>query len=293
MKRLVQAELFKLRTTNAWWLFALAILVSTIAMLTVGCVNAYSLLKPFAQYADLQTHGHGGTIPADFLARLHQEWTSGHDGVVQAANLYTSGQLVGVLLVCLLGIVLVTSEFYQQTATFTFLQTPRRSAVIQSKLIAALLIAAAAWFVSTVISVVAGAAFLHSQGYSTGLGHWAVDRAILLNLAAYLLWTLFGIGFGSLIRHQLAATVSATVLYLIGAGAAATVFELLHTYVLDQNWVLAAQVIVPPVASTVMVSGTQAFDQSPAAWVGAAVLLAWSLLAVSTGTRALRHRDIS
>jgi ABC-type transport system involved in multi-copper enzyme maturation permease subunit len=293
MNRLVRAELFKLRTTSAWWLFTAAIAVSTITVLIVNAVNAYSLLKPFAAFVDLQSHGHGSDVPADFLAHLHDEWAAGHDGIAQAGLLYTSGQLVGVLLVSLLAIVLVTSEFYQQTATGTFLQTPQRRTVMQAKLIAALTIAGAAWLASTVVSVVAGAIFLHSQGYGTGLGTWAVDRAILLNLAAYLLWALFGIGFGALIRNQLTATVSATVLYLIGSTAAGTVFDLLHTYVLNANWVLAAQVIVPSVASTVMVSATSAFDQSPPAWVGALVLLGWSMLAGAIGVRALRGRDIA
>ena len=293
MTRLVRAELFKLRTTSAWWLFACAIVASTLTVLVVNCVNAYSLLKPFDQFVNLHTHGHGSTVPADFLTHLRDEWTLGHSGVTQAATIYTSGQLVGALLVCLLGIVLVTSEFYQQTATSTFLQTPRRSSVIAGKLVAAVLVAGLAWLTATVVTVVLGAVFLHVEGYSTGLGHWAVDRAIVLNLATYLLWALFGIGFGALVRNQLAATVSATVLYLIGATAAATVFELLNTYVLNQDWVLAAQVMVPPVASAVMVSAGQAFDQSPPAWVGAVVLLAWSLAAGALGVRVLRRRDVA
>lgn len=294
MKRLVRAELFKLRSTNAWWLFSLAVLASTVTVLVVNCVNAYSLLKPFTQYVALQAHDHpAGKIPADFLAHLRDDWTAGHDMVTQAATIYTSGQLVGVLLTCLLGIVLVTSEFYQQTATGTFLQTPDRSAVIRSKLVAALIVAAAAWLVSTAVTVVAGATFLHSQGYATGFGSWAVDRAILLNLVAYLMWALFGIGFGSLVRNQLAATVSATVLYFLGAGAASTVFDLVHTYVLDKAWVLTAQVLVPTVASDVMVSPTKLFTESPAQWVGAAVLLAWSLAAAAIGTRRLRTTDIA
>ena len=229
----------------------------------------------------------------DSLAHLRDDWTLGHDSVTQAATIYTSGQLIGVLLACLLGIVLVTSEFSQRTATGTFLQTPDRSAVIKSKLVAALLVAGAAWLVTTVVSVVAGAVFLHSQGYGTGLGSWAVDRAILLNLLAYLLWALFGIGFGSLVRNQLVATVSGTVLYLIGAGAASTVFELIHTYVIDKAWVLTAQVLVPTVASNVMVSPTKLFTDSPAQWVGGAVLLAWSLAAATIGVRRLRRSDIA
>ncbi len=197
------------------------------------------------------------------------------------------------LLACLLGIVLITSEYHQQTATTTFLQTPRRTRVVTAKLGTAVLMAGLAWLVSTVISVVAGAIFLHSEGYGTQLGHWGVDRAILLNLAAYAIWAVFGVGFGALVRSQLGATVTATVLYLVGASAASSVFDLLHTYVIDKDWVLTLQVIVPEVASAVMISPTKTFDQSPAEWVGAAVLIGYGIVAGLVGTSVLRRRDIA
>jgi ABC-type transport system involved in multi-copper enzyme maturation permease subunit len=293
MTRLIRAEFFKLRTTSMLWLFAAATLISTAVMLVVDMVNAHSLLKPFAEYVSLETHGHGGQIPAEFLARMQSEWALGHNVVTQAATIYTSGQLIGVLLACLLGIVLITTEYHQQTATTTFLWTPRRGRVVGGKLGTAVLMAGLSWLVSTLISVVAGAIFLHSEGYGTQLGHWGVLRAILLNLAAYAIWAVFGVGFGALIRNQLGATVSATVLYLVGATAAATVFELLNTYVLAKDWVLAAQVIVPSVASAVMVSPTKTFDQSPAQWVGAAILIGYGIVAGIVGTAILRRRDIA
>jgi ABC-type transport system involved in multi-copper enzyme maturation permease subunit len=293
MTRLIHAEIFKLRTTSMGWLFAGATVLSTIVMFIVSAVNAHSLLKPFAGFVALQTHGHGGQIPADFLAHLKSEWQLGHSAVTQAATLYTSGQLIGVLLACLLGIVLITSEYHQQTATTTFLQTPRRTRVVTAKLGTAVLMAGAAWLVSTVISVVAGAIFLHSEGYGTQLGHWGVDRAILLNLAAYAIWAVFGVGFGALVRSQLGATVAATVLYLVGASAASSVFDLLHTYVINKDWILTLQVIVPEVASAVMISPTKTFDQSPAEWVGAAVLIGYGIVAGLVGTSVLRRRDIA
>ncbi len=293
MNRLVRAEIFKLRTTNLWWLFAAATVVSTVVMLAVNAVAARALLKPFDQFVALDTHGHGGQIPPDFLAHLQSEWQTGHSAITQAVTLYTSGQLIGVLLACLLGIVLVTGEFQHQTATTTFLLNPHRGIVVAGKLVTAVLMAVLAWLVSTVITVAAGAIFLHSQGYGTQLGHWAVLRAILLNLAAYAIWAVFGVGFGALIRSQLAATVAATVLYLVGATGAGTVFDLIHTYVINQDWVLAAQVIVPPIASTVMISPTATFDQSPAQWVGAAVLIGYGVAAALIGTRILRRRDIA
>ncbi|BCY11539.1 ABC transporter permease subunit [Actinoplanes sp. L3-i22] len=293
MTRLIRAEIFKLRTTNMWWLFGVATLISTAVMLTVDMVAAHSLLKPFDQYVNTETHGHGGTIPAEFLAHLKSDWALGHDVVTQAATIYTAGQMIGVLLACLLGIVLITSEYHEQTATTTFLWTPHRSRVVGGKLGTAVLMAGLAWLISTVLSVIAGAVFLHGEGYGTQLGHWGVLRAILLNLAAYAIWAVFGIGFGALIRNQLGATVSATVLYLIGTTAGATVFELLNTYVVPKDWVLTAQVVVPSIASAVMISPTKTFDQSPAQWVGAAVLIGYGIVAGVVGTAILRRRDVA
>jgi ABC-type transport system involved in multi-copper enzyme maturation permease subunit len=292
MTRLIRAEVFKLRTTNLWWLFGMATLVSTVVMLVVNAVAAYSLLKPFDQYVALQSRGRGNRVSAQFLTRLHNEWDLGHSATTQATTLYTSGQLIGVLLACLLGIVLITGEFQQQTATTTFLLTPRRSLVVGGKLVTAVLVAGVAWLVSTVVSVVVGAIFLNVEGFGSQLGQWGVVRAILLNLAAYAIWAVFGIGFGALIRSQLVATVAATVLYLVGVAAAGTVFDLIYTYVLQQNWVLAAQTIVPAVASAVMISPTKTFDQSPPQWVGAVILIGYGIIAGLVGTSVLRKRDI-
>lgn len=294
MTRLIRAEIFKLRTTSMWWLFALAIVLSTIGTLVFNAAAAYSLLKPFDQYVALSAHGRSTSdIPLDFLAHLKDEWLLGHDGVGQAATLYTSGRLLGVLFACLLGIVLVTSEYYQQTATTTFLLTPRRTAVVVSKLVTAVVMAGAAWLVSTVLSLLAGGIFLHSQGYGLQLGNGSVVRALLLQLAAYLIWAVFGVGLGALIRNQLVATVSATVLYLVGVAVAGSVFELLYTYVLQKSWVLAAQVVVPAVASAVMISPTKTYDQSPPSWVGALVLIAYGVAAGVVGTLILRRRDLA
>lgn len=291
--RLVRAEVFKLRTTGMWWLFAAATVLSTAVMLVVDCVSAHSLLKPFDQYVLLERHGRRGPIPAEFLARMKGEWQLGHNVVTQAATIYTAGQLIGVLLACLLGIVLITSEYHHQTATTTFLLTPRRSRVVAGKLGTAILMAGLFWLVSTVLSVVAGAIFLHGEGYGTQLGHWGVIRAILLNLAAYAIWAVFGVGFGALVRSQLGATVAATVLYLIGATAASSVFDLLNTYVIKKDWILTAQVVVPAVASNVMISPTKTFDQSPAQWVGAAILIGYGIVAGAVGTAILRRRDVA
>jgi ABC-2 type transport system permease protein len=292
--RQIRAELFKLRTTTLWWWFALATLVTTAATLVINSVQANSLLKPFDQYVALERHGRSvAQISPEMLTRLRSEWLLGHNAITQAATIYTSGQLIGVLLACLLGIVLITSEFFQQTATTTFLLTPHRTTVVTAKLITAVGVAAASWLLSTVVSLATGAIFLQSQGYGSQLGHWPVIRAVLLNLAAYAIWAVFGIGLGALIRSQLGATVTATVLYLVGTAAAGTVFGLINTYLIAKDWILSAQVIVPSVASTVMISPTKTFTESPPQWVGAAILIGYGILAGVVGVTVLRRSDIA
>jgi hypothetical protein len=56
--------------------------------------------------------------------------------------------------------------------------------------------------------------------------------------------------------------------------------------------VLAAQVVVPAVASAVMISPTKTYDQSPPSWVGAAVLIACGVTAGIVGTSILRRHDL-
>jgi ABC-2 type transport system permease protein len=293
MMRLVRAELFKLRTTNVWWLFSLAVVLSTAASVAINCVQAHSLFKPFNEYVSLQSHGRpAADMRPDRLAELHTEWLLGHNAVTQAANIFTSGQFLGVLFASLLGILLITNEYHHQTATTTFLLIPHRATVVAGKLITGILVGGLFWLVSTVINLVAGVIFLHSEGYGSQLGNWPVDRALLLNLAAYAIWAVFGIGFGALIRSQLGATVTAAVLYLVGTALASVVFELINTYLIKKDWVLTAQVIVPSVASAIMISPTKTFTQSPAQWVGAAVLIGYGVIAGAAGTLILRRRDV-
>jgi ABC-type transport system involved in multi-copper enzyme maturation permease subunit len=290
---LVRAELFKLRSTNAWWMLAVAVLVSTVVLLVVDAVNAHGLLGSFSNFIALHKHDPSDVLPADFVTRLHSEWLLGHSAAAQASVLYTASQMLGLLLVCLLGIVMVTSEFQQRTATTTFLVTPRRDEVIRAKLVTAVLVAVAAWAVTTIVCVVAGAVFLHTQGFGPALTDPSVLGAIALNLVAYVMWAVLGVGFGAMVRNQLGATVTATVMYLAGAAAAVSVFELLNTYVIQKTWVLAAEVIVPTVASTVMISPTATWTESPPQWVGAVVLLGYATAFGVIGVRRLRTRDIA
>jgi ABC-2 type transport system permease protein len=284
MTRLLRSELLKIRTTNTWWLFGLGSILMTGLALLANCYQAHIYLNEKL------------TIPSDASAaqaqQLRENYEAQHQVITQAANIFTSGQFFGCLFVALLGVLLITNEYQHQTATTTYLTTPHRTKVVAGKLITAMLFAAFFWAVTTAIDLVVGSIFLKSEGVSSHLGDWVVNRAILLNLMAYAIWAVFGLGFGALIRSQIGATITLTALYLVGQQVAAVVFFLLKQWI-KKDWIDTLQVIVPSTASQIMLSPVKLFANSPPQWVGAVVLIGYGAVAGLVGTMILRKRDVS
>jgi len=206
---LVRSELLKIRTTSTWWWLALG---AFLALVLAFAFNAWAASEVFS--GDGESLGYTGDMAS---------------AAAQAANIYASGQYLGLMFVMLIGILMVTNEFFHQTATTTFLTTPRRTSVIASKLVAASLLGFGFWLVTTLINLAAGAIFLTSQDQGILLGEWAVQRALLLNLLAYAIWTILGVGIGTLIPSQLGAVITAAVLYLVGTQVIGLLFMLLAT----------------------------------------------------------------
>lgn len=275
MIKLVRGEMLKVRTTNAWWLFGLGALGMLALAFTYNALIAHFLFD---------------TSPEE-LAEDDPSLVAQSSSVFQAANLFTSGQYFGLLFVMLLGIVLITNEFHHQTATTTFLTTPHRTLVVLAKLTTAALFGAGYWLITTAINIPATIIFLNTEHVPHHLGEWPVTRAILLNLLAYFLWGILGVGFGVLIRSQIGATVTAVVLYLIGTTAASIIFTVVANW-LERDWIEELQVIVPSIASSLMVSGTE-LPGNPPQWSGAAVLIGYAVITGVVGTLIVRTRDIS
>ncbi|SCF11409.1 ABC transporter permease [Micromonospora mirobrigensis] len=268
---LVRSELLKIRTTNAWWLLGLGAFLSLVLAFAFNAFYAHQVLGGNAE--EFGASGEAATVAG------------------QAANIYTSGQFLGLLFVMLIGILMVTNEFFHQTATTTFLTTPRRTSVIVAKLIAASLLGFAFWLVTTLINLAAGAIFLTVDGHGAQLGEWTVHRALLFNLLAYAIWTILGVGIGTLIPNQLGAVITAAVLYLVGTQVVQLLFLALSAW-LDSQAILKWQVVWPAVASLVMISGEKS-DILPAWWVGALVLIGYALASGVVGVLITRRRDIA
>ena len=282
--RLIGAEILKVRTTNAWWLFTIGVVVFTLLALAVNWLgHHFELHPPISQLnADQQRTAEASAA----LART----PSGLAKIT--ADMLTSGQMFGCLLALVLGSLVVTNEFYHQTATATFMTTPHRTAVLLAKLVAAALFGAVFWAVSTVLDIVATPVFLHSEHVSYDMFSWIPMRSVLLNLLAFVLWAAFGCGLGALIRNQIGAVITGVVVYLIGSIAIQLLFQLLHVLI-PHDWVLTAQVAAPGVASRVLLTPGRAFDHAPPQWAGGVVLVAYAAIFTVIGIALTRKRDIS
>jgi ABC-2 type transport system permease protein len=274
---LLKAELLKIRTTSTWWVFGLIMLpLWALAVLyNWGTAN-------FSRGVDPAESG--------MSAEQAEQVRVASEAVNVATTLYTSGQFLGVLIVMLLGALVVTNEFYHQTATTTFLVTPVRERVVLAKLAASVLLGLAFWLGTTILNLIAVPFILRSMDLGAQLGDPAIWRAIGLNALAFALWAILGVGFGVLIRNQLAATLTLSIAYVIGNFGASLVFFLLTQYV--AQWISKLQVIVPTVASQLMIAGTD-LPGNPPRWVGAAVLIGYATVAGVVGTAIMRRRDIS
>lgn len=295
---LIRSELLKIRTTKTWWLFGIGVLVFTGIALVIWLLVGNEQLHEVAQgFQPPPTGPNGEQIAPEQVEQMRQQWIADHDVhkilLSTAAQIYTAGQFFGLMFGMLLGAIVVTNEFFHQTATATFLTTPQRTKVILAKLATATIFSAMFWVATTVISLVAGSIFFSAKGYGSQLGEWPVTRAILMNGLAYGLWGVLGVGLGVLIRNQIGAVLTGAIAYVIGTQAVQIVFFVVHEFWIKKDWVLTAMVSWPAVASQVMITPEKTFPQSPAWWVGAIVLIGYGILFGAVGTLITRKRDIT
>jgi ABC-2 type transport system permease protein len=293
--RLIRSEIRKISSTNAWWLFGIASLVITGLAMWGNMAEAAGNLA-LARDPNATFRVRPGASP-DEIAEAQQRFAELHDlptQLIQAAgSIFTSGQFFGLVLVMLLGILVITNEFQYQTATATFLTTPHRSRVVFGKLVAAIGLGMLFWLISQLISLGAGLLFFHNIGLTNSLSQWPVQRAMLFNAAAYLLWAVFGFGLGTLIRSQIGSVVTGLVVYLVGFAGGFAVFLLIRTFLIHGDWVLTSAVSLPSIASQIMISPDKPFPQAAEWWVGALVMIGWSILAGTVGLLLTRRRDVS
>jgi ABC-2 type transport system permease protein len=264
--RLLKAEYLKIRTTNVWWLLGL---------FTILAVGLALLVNILSFHLDLVKHG----TPEEIVAG--------------SAAIFTSGQFFGAMFALLLATLTITNEYHHQTVTTTFLATPHRTTVIMAKFVISMLAAGAFWLFTTIIDLIVGAIYFSASGNDSNIGDSKVIQAMLLSLMVFALWAVFGVGLGVLLRSQIGATVTGALLYTVGLYLAIGIFQLIHAFIIKEDWVLTAMVIVPAVAAQVAINPIEIYPEAPHQWVGAAVMIGYGLVFGAIGLYFTRKRDVS
>jgi ABC-2 type transport system permease protein len=279
--RLIRAEIMKARTTDVWWLFLIGFTVFTALALTINGVGHHYQLYP-------PPHVPGQAVVVPDIGQP----ASASTPTAIAASMMTSGQFLGVLFAMIAGILLMTNEFAHHTAAATFVTVPRRGLVVGAKVAAAACVGGLFWLVGTFVSAVVTPFYLHSQHVSAALTGWIVIRSVLLSLLAFVLWAVFGLGLGTVVRSQVAAVVGGILIYVGSDAGVQLIIHLIYN-VYHHAWLLSASVIAPAVASNVMITPGRAFPDAPPQWAGLAVLAGYCVVITTYGLRLTRSRDVT
>ncbi len=195
------------------------------------------------------------------------------------------------------GALAVSSEHRHRTITTTLLTGSSRQAVLGAKLVAhgsiGLLYALATVLFGALGAAIGGGRFADAGTFLAVAGHGCL---------AVLLWTLLGIGVGSLIGNQVAA-VLALVLYslivdpLIGGFLAAADIPGVADYLPDgASAALTTDIALRQLAGSELPAelgvGLSAFATVPW-WAGGLVLAGYAVLLVGLGGLAVVRRDIT
>lgn len=262
MTGLVRSELTKIVSTRLWW----------------------GLLIGAAVYAALQagvTAGFSGVDPG-----AGQPGLPGLDSDEAIRSIYATGAFSGAYIFALiLGVTGMTAEYRYQTATPTFLATPRRARVVVAKAVAHLGVGIGYGVTALVAALVAGGAVILIRGYDLGLTTPGLWRAAGLAVLAVAVWTMLGLGVGTLIRNQVAAILIAVFLTFL--------VEPLLGLALNALDLDSVAKFLPSSASSAMTSPATTMGDLLPWWGGAIVLSAYGLLFAVIGVALSVRRDIT
>lgn len=251
MTALVRAELRKLTTTKLW----LWMLVLGLAMVGATTSAAIAFAEP-------------GPLGLDTAAGQSTVFAQGTATLV----------VVGIL-----GIIAVTGEFAHQTATATFLATPRRGRVIAAKLATYALAGLGYAAACTVVVLAVALPWLAAKDVEVVLSGADLARTLGGVAVEVALYAVLGVAVGCLVRNQIAAIVGFVVYIFVvgpilsGVKATSEVAQYLPYQAGNALGRLTASVDAAMLGQT----------------AGGLVLLAWAVALAAVGTRVAIRRDIT
>ncbi|GAA2893271.1 hypothetical protein Acy02nite_28250 [Actinoplanes cyaneus] len=190
---------------------------------------------------------------------------------------FSFGLLPSAVLLPVLGILSVTSEWSQRTVLSTFTLVPTRGRVLTAKIVAGVLIAIAATAATALLSAVANVIGRPIGGD----GSWHIDSSLVWQgLLLQVIFVLMGIGFGALLQN----TPLAIVLYFALPMVWTVLGSMIKKLKSAAEW-LDINVTTTPLSEADMTSGEYAR-------LGVSVAV-WVLLPLAAGAVRVLRREVS
>jgi ABC-2 type transport system permease protein len=194
------------------------------------------------------------------------------------------GMLIGVLLIGVVGVLAMTSEYTSGTISATFAAAPRQLRVLAAKAAVVGTVALITGEAAAFLSFFAGCITLRHGITAPALSQPGVLRAIVLTGASLSLAGLFGLGIGAIIRHTAAAiTVVVGIVFAGGTLIGQQDFAIrpyLPLYIVSHSLGGTGPACLPGMASCWL---------SP--WSGLGMLAGYAAIVMVAGAVILARRD--
>ncbi len=258
---LVRSELRKISSTRLWWGLLIGAVVYT--AIQSGVTAGFAGVEPGA--------GQPASPTLDTAAAIRS---------VYAVAAFTGTYIFALIL----GITGMTGEYRYQTITATFLVSPRRERVVSAKMLAHLLVGLAYGVVGVVAALVVGGVVVAARGYGLGYGAERLWPSLGLAVLAVALWTLIGIGIGTLIRNQIVAILVAVFLTFL--------VEPLLSLALSAVDLDKVSAFLPTNAASALMEPGQTYLEYLPWWGGGLVMVAYALVLAGLGLLLSVRRDV-
>jgi hypothetical protein len=241
-------EWIKLRSLRSTWLtLAIAVAASAGIALAIGSSSSSS-----------SSTASGGTFVGNALV----------------------GMLIGVLLIGVVGVLAMTSEYTSGTIRATFAAAPRRLRVLAAKAAVVGAVALITGEAAAFLSFFAGCMALRHGITAPALSQPGVLRAIVLTGASLSLIGLFGLGLGAIIRHTAAAITVVAVIVCAGGPLNLAIRPYLPIYIVSHS-----------LSATTPLCRSGAASCWLSAWSGLGMLAIYAAIALALGALILAWRD--
>lgn len=190
------------------------------------------------------------------------------------------GMLIGVLLIGVVGVLAMTSEYTSGTIRATFAAAPRRLRVLAAKAAVVGAVALITGEAAAFLSFFAGCMTLRHGITAPALSQPGVLRAIVLTGASLSPIGLFGLGLGAIIRHTAAAITVVVGIVCAGGPLNLAIRPYLPIYIVSHSLSATAPLCRPGAASCWL-----------SAWSGLGMLAVYAAIAMVLGALILAWRD--